>query len=196
MCAGALALLGFKEVRHMLAVVVPGVACLQITNYAFWKSYSAYLFSLMQPFDEVQPLVSITLIMCQLAYLQVVFGCGNDRFGGAGSILDVHERGCGSCGPAGKACADRSGADPQGSQHEAVPAAADTAEQAPAGQQGSCQVGQCPPGASYYNHRGFPCRKGLYADAAVKQLQDFYIAGNPAGEGISGLAMGGAVMLL
>ncbi len=29
---------------------------------------------------------------------QVVYGAGNDRFGGCGSILRVHEDGCGPCG--------------------------------------------------------------------------------------------------
>jgi len=28
---------------------------------------------------------------------QVVFGCGNDKFGGCGSILSIHEQGCGGC---------------------------------------------------------------------------------------------------
>ena len=28
----------------------------------------------------------------------VVYGCGNDRFGGCGSIMQVHNRGCGQCG--------------------------------------------------------------------------------------------------
>jgi len=30
--------------------------------------------------------------------LQVVFGCGNDKFGGCGSILDINAQGCGGCG--------------------------------------------------------------------------------------------------
>lgn len=33
---------------------------------------------------------------------RVVFGCANDRFGGCGSVLAVHERGvvpCGRCVP-------------------------------------------------------------------------------------------------
>ena len=28
---------------------------------------------------------------------RVVYGCANDRFGGCGSILDIHIRGCGTC---------------------------------------------------------------------------------------------------
>lgn len=30
--------------------------------------------------------------------LQVVYGCGNDRFGGCGSILSIHQTGSGGCG--------------------------------------------------------------------------------------------------
>jgi tRNA-specific adenosine deaminase 2 len=33
-----------------------------------------------------------------LGFREVVFGCGNDRFGGCGSILSVHEEGAGACG--------------------------------------------------------------------------------------------------
>ena len=32
------------------------------------------------------------------AGLQVVYGCANDRFGGCGSILSIHQTGCGGCG--------------------------------------------------------------------------------------------------
>ena len=69
---------------------------------------------------------------------QVVFGCGNDRFGGCGSIMDVHITGCGKCG----------------SQNLAT-----------------------------VEGQGFPARGGLFREEAIKLLQDFFIAGNPAGEG-------------
>mmetsp|Transcript_35220 Transcript_35220/g.99705 ORF Transcript_35220/g.99705 Transcript_35220/m.99705 type:complete len:193 (-) Transcript_35220:3224-3802(-) len=29
---------------------------------------------------------------------RVVYGCSNDKFGGCGSVLRIHEAGCGSCG--------------------------------------------------------------------------------------------------
>ncbi|KAG2500803.1 hypothetical protein HYH03_001565 [Edaphochlamys debaryana] len=32
-----------------------------------------------------------------LGFRQVYYGCGNDRFGGCGSILPVSEEGCGPC---------------------------------------------------------------------------------------------------
>ena len=36
--------------------------------------------------------------LSMLGFKAVYFGCKNDRFGGCGSILSIHERGCGSCG--------------------------------------------------------------------------------------------------
>ena len=33
-----------------------------------------------------------------LCFKRVTFGCGNDKFGGNGSILPIHETGCGGCG--------------------------------------------------------------------------------------------------
>jgi tRNA-specific adenosine deaminase 2 len=33
-----------------------------------------------------------------LSFRSVVFGCPNDKFGGNGSIIPVHELGCGDCG--------------------------------------------------------------------------------------------------
>lgn len=32
-----------------------------------------------------------------LGFKTVVYGCANDKFGGNGSIVNVHETGCGSC---------------------------------------------------------------------------------------------------
>ena len=32
-----------------------------------------------------------------LGFKAVFYGCGNDRFGGCGSILSIHEVGCGPC---------------------------------------------------------------------------------------------------
>jgi tRNA-specific adenosine deaminase 2 len=38
-----------------------------------------------------------------LGFRSVTFGCGNDKFGGNGSILAVHESGCHPCGVAAAA---------------------------------------------------------------------------------------------
>jgi tRNA-specific adenosine deaminase 2 len=32
-----------------------------------------------------------------LGFAEVFFGAGNGKFGGCGSILSVHQTGCGSC---------------------------------------------------------------------------------------------------
>jgi tRNA-specific adenosine deaminase 2 len=32
-----------------------------------------------------------------LGFKSVVYGCANDKFGGNGSIVNVHETGCGTC---------------------------------------------------------------------------------------------------
>ena len=41
-----------------------------------------------------------------LGFKHVIYGCANDKFGGNGSIIDVNQRGCGSCtghaAPSGK----------------------------------------------------------------------------------------------
>ena len=51
-------------------------------------------------------------IMCAgaislLGFKSVTFGCPNDKFGGNGSIISVHESGCGGCGKFEKMPAER-----------------------------------------------------------------------------------------
>lgn len=36
--------------------------------------------------------------LASLGVSHVYYGCKNDRFGGCGSILSLHLRGCGTCG--------------------------------------------------------------------------------------------------
>eukprot|EP00191_Tetraselmis_sp_GSL018_P003293 CAMPEP_0177608162 /NCGR_PEP_ID=MMETSP0419_2-20121207/18316_1 /TAXON_ID=582737 /ORGANISM="Tetraselmis sp., Strain GSL018" /LENGTH=87 /DNA_ID=CAMNT_0019102817 /DNA_START=669 /DNA_END=932 /DNA_ORIENTATION=+ len=36
--------------------------------------------------------------LCLARIGKVVYGCGNTKFGGCGSILDINSMGCGSCG--------------------------------------------------------------------------------------------------
>jgi len=78
-------------------------------------------------------------------FQSVIYGCPNDKFGGNGSIIPVHELGCGGCG----ACATTQ------------------SEQ-------KCDL--VPKGYPY------PSRGGLFAQEAIKLLQDFYTAGNPNGK--------------
>lgn len=148
---------------------------------------------------------------CLCLPTQVVYGCGNDRFGGAGSIMHIHQEGCGHCGrvpgaestpnqPAqaqdgtgveGGAGALASQAAAAGAnthhtvgtheQGEAEPClqGAPAPETAPAPPATASAEGISPQGVHHL--QGFPCRRGLFAAEAVRQLQDFYICGNPAG---------------
>lgn len=50
-----------------------------------------------QLFVTVEPCIMCAGALALLGFGQVYFGCGNDRFGGCGSILSVHETGCGTC---------------------------------------------------------------------------------------------------
>ncbi|GIL47711.1 hypothetical protein Vafri_4474 [Volvox africanus] len=45
----------------------------------------------------VEPCIMCAGALSLLGFRQVYFGCGNDRFGGCGSILPINDEGCGSC---------------------------------------------------------------------------------------------------
>ena len=64
MCAAALSLLGFKQVKS------PGPSPDNRQGCAMKHTFM----------------------------VQVTYGCANERFGGCGSILAIHEAGCGGCG--------------------------------------------------------------------------------------------------
>jgi hypothetical protein len=91
-----------------------------------------------------------------LGFRSVTYGCPNDKFGGCGSILQVHQTGCGSCGARCSGAVAESGT----AGMPSIP-----------GNVGPAGYG-----------RMYPCRGGLLAAEAVKLLQDFYICGNPNGE--------------
>jgi len=44
-----------------------------------------------------EPCIMCAAALSLLSIERVVYGCGNDRFGGNGSILDIHKTGCGTC---------------------------------------------------------------------------------------------------
>jgi tRNA(Arg) A34 adenosine deaminase TadA len=49
-----------------------------------------------------EPCIMCAAALSLMSIRRVVFGCANDRFGGCGSVLAVHERGvvpCGRCVP-------------------------------------------------------------------------------------------------
>ena len=78
------------------------------------------------------------------------YGCGNDKFGGNGSILSIHEDGCAPC-----AMEPQSQMDPSTTESSMV---ANDAAKA---------------------RRTYPSFGGLFAEEAIRLLQDFYIRGNP-----------------
>eukprot|EP00877_Chromochloris_zofingiensis_P012704 jgi/Chrzof1/7688/Cz02g33010.t1 len=94
-------------------------------------------FSRCQLYVTCEPCIMCAAALSLIGIGEVVYGCGNDKFGGCGSILSVHESGCGTC---------------SGHHHRT--------SQQPAGQ-------------------GYPVQGGLFAEEAIKLLQDFYLAGNP-----------------
>ncbi|EIE26984.1 catalytic/ hydrolase/ zinc ion binding protein [Coccomyxa subellipsoidea C-169] len=49
-------------------------------------------------FVTCEPCIMCAGALSLLRFAQVVYGCRNDRFGGCGSILSIHENGCGGCG--------------------------------------------------------------------------------------------------
>ena len=50
-----------------------------------------------------EPCIMCAGALSLLGFRSVTFGCGNDKFGGNGSILAVHETGCHPCGVAAAA---------------------------------------------------------------------------------------------
>lgn len=83
-----------------------------------------------------------------LGFERVTYGCGNDKFGGNGSILSVHDDGCAPCVE-----------EPALSKSYAAngKVANDDARAA----------------------NTYPSIGGLFAEEAIRLLQDFYIRGNP-----------------
>ncbi|KAJ3352298.1 tRNA(adenine34) deaminase [Allomyces javanicus] len=58
----------------------------------------ATIFATTDLYVTVEPCVMCASALRQLGVRRVFFGCGNDRFGGCGSVLDIHARATG--GPA------------------------------------------------------------------------------------------------
>lgn len=100
-----------------------------------------------------------------LRFASVTYGCANDKFGGNGSILNVHQTGCGSC-----SSREEEQQPPllqqQQEQQATKGCPADVSSGWPSG-------APRPPGSTY------PSRGGLLAAEAVDLLQRFYAAGNP-----------------
>ena len=44
-----------------------------------------------------EPCIMCAGALSLLGFKRVIYGCPNDKFGGCGSVLDIHVKGCGSC---------------------------------------------------------------------------------------------------
>lgn len=51
-----------------------------------------------QLYVTIEPCIMCAAALSLLGVGQVIYGAPNDKFGGCGSILKVHQKGCGSCG--------------------------------------------------------------------------------------------------
>ena len=111
-----------------------------------------------------EPCIMCAGALSLLGFHSVVFGCGNDKFGGNGSILSVHEFGCSPCGEQGGVEGDESsgqgGAEPRSTGDTSISEDNSTQD------------------TSSHNHQ-YPSYGGLFAADAIQLLQDFYIRGNP-----------------
>ena len=96
---------------------------------------------------------ALSLLGCRA----VVYGCGNDKFGGNGSILSVHRDGCSPCADADADDAREEEEDDDG--EDGGDAAASN------GARGA--------------RRTYPSVGGLFAEDAVELLRRFYVRGNP-----------------
>ena len=108
-----------------------------------------------------EPCIMCAAALSLVRLRRVVFGCANDRFGGCGSVLAVHEQGVVACGR----CVLRSGRPLLCAKVEsshALPTRAASREA---------------PGAA----TPLLVRGGLHAQEAVELLRAFYIRGNPNG---------------
>ncbi|PNH07948.1 tRNA-specific adenosine deaminase 2 [Tetrabaena socialis] len=54
-------------------------------------------FNRCELYVTVEPCIMCAGALSLLGFSQVYYGCGNDRFGGCGSILPVNSEGCGPC---------------------------------------------------------------------------------------------------
>ena len=142
--------------------------------------------SLLVGFDRCALYVTCEpCIMCAgalslLGFERVYYGCANDKFGGNGSILHIHRDGCYPCADAGDA--GDAGDDGMRSRDGGT-----------VGTSSSVGTGMVPPGdggeggdggdgvsnGSFGARATYPSTGGLFAEAAIRLLQDFYIRGNP-----------------
>lgn len=148
-----------------------------------------------------EPCIMCAGALALLSFRRVVFGCPNDKFGGTGSILTVHQDGCGGCGgpssihlasrqkqqgavtsaqQVGKCATDMT----QGGEHlcSTKPESAVGGRSGVSGADISTDTARSACSSSCGSAAaagGFECVGGLFADEAVDLLREFYIMGNP-----------------
>ena len=82
---------------------------MQATRHAEFEAIDALLdahggdvaaarFEACQLYVTCEPCIMCAAALSLLRFSRVVFGCANDRFGGCGSVLDVHQQGVSPCG--------------------------------------------------------------------------------------------------
>ena len=143
--------------RHAEFEAIDSILALPDVNHDANKAH----FNRCDLYVTCEPCIMCAGALSLLGFRQVVFGCGNDKFGGNGSILSVHESGCFPCGEGGRdidgdgntGSIVREGSNPESTSN------------------GTHGTDNC----SYK----YPSYGGLFANQAVKLLQDFYIRGNP-----------------
>ena len=143
--------------RHAEFEAIDSILALPDVNHDANKAH----FNRCDLYVTCEPCIMCAGALSLLGFRQVVFGCGNDKFGGNGSILSVHESGCFPCGEGGRDI------DGDGNTGSIV------------------REGSNPESTSNGTHGTDNCSYkylsygGLFANQAVKLLQDFYIRGNP-----------------
>ena len=115
MCAGALSLLQFQKASKSFKIQSSLLPAMLYVKRCFFTQNCCPLHPLLRPcfcsptpsiakqksHQATPPPVEHRESSCKsdkAAGLQVVYGCANDRFGGCGSILSIHQTGCGGCG--------------------------------------------------------------------------------------------------
>ena len=126
-----------------------------------------------------------------MGFERVYYGCANDKFGGNGSILSIHRDGCYPCCEPGEGVPGDNGGQRTSSRKHA-----DAADGTPTGT--TLPVGTTMPSVGttaavddddddgprgrngdFGARATYPSYGGLFAEEAIRLLQDFYIRGNP-----------------
>ncbi|KAG0588691.1 hypothetical protein KC19_2G262100 [Ceratodon purpureus] len=92
--------LAFAEAtRHAEMEAIDIVLCLwHQSSTAHSDSVSTGGFQQCDLYVTCEPCIMCASALSLLGFREVYYGCGNDRFGGCWSVLDIHTDGCAPCG--------------------------------------------------------------------------------------------------